>query len=138
MEELIARTRESSRSSEPLSQDIEPKARTVGSPDSILDAEPGAESDALPQQHEARIEVETPSGQQDDESRRKLVRQLFNDFWAGADDKPATFAERLEIAEGYINERLAERNVTWRLDAATRMRLGLPNSSASVRSKLQA
>jgi hypothetical protein len=63
----------------------------------------------------------------DDRHRRDLIRALFNDFWAGLDEKPATFAERLDAAEDYINGRLAERRVGWRLDAATRKQLGLPS-----------
>jgi hypothetical protein len=54
------------------------------------------------------------------------VRQFFNDFWRSADDKPVTFAERLNQAEGYINERLAARGEAWQLDPATRKQLGLP------------
>src|SRR5262249_41176103 len=43
-----------------------------------------------------------------------------------AEDKPRTFAERLNRAEGHINERLAARGETWQLDAASRKQLGLP------------
>ena len=68
----------------------------------------------------------------DHDSRRKLVRQLFNDFWTGIDDKPATFAERLDLAEGYINQRLADCDAGWQLDPATRKQLGLPAFRASV------
>jgi hypothetical protein len=60
------------------------------------------------------------------ERRREIVRQVFNDFWRSADDKPVTFAERLNRAEGYINERLAARGEAWQLDPATRKQLGLP------------
>jgi hypothetical protein len=60
------------------------------------------------------------------ERRRKIVRQFFNDFWRSADDKPVTFAERLNQAESYINERLAARGEAWQLDPATRKQLGLP------------
>jgi hypothetical protein len=58
--------------------------------------------------------------------RRDLVRMLFNDFWSGAYEKPASFVERLDQAEDYVNERLAETNEFWRLDAETRVTLGLP------------
>jgi len=68
----------------------------------------------------------------DHDSRRKLVRQLFNDFWTGIEDKPATFAERLDLAEGYINQRLEDCDAGWRLDPATRQQLGLPAFRASV------
>jgi hypothetical protein len=50
----------------------------------------------------------------------------FNDFWVSAEDKPGTFAERLNQAEGYINERLAARGEAWQLDPAIRKQLGLP------------
>jgi len=43
-----------------------------------------------------------------------------------AEDKPRTFAERVNRAEGHINERLAARGETWQLDAASRKQLGLP------------
>jgi hypothetical protein len=72
-------------------------------------------------------QIESPPVQQDDESRRKLIRQLFNEYWNGIEDKPPTFAERLEIAERYINDQLASRDVGWRLDAITRQQLGLPS-----------
>ena len=58
--------------------------------------------------------------------RRDLVRMLFNDFWSGAYEKPATFVERLDQAEDHVNERLAETGEFWRLDAKTRITLGLP------------
>jgi len=51
---------------------------------------------------------------------------LFNDFWSDTHDKPATFVERLDQAEEYVNERLAADNEFWRLDANTRAILGLP------------
>jgi hypothetical protein len=66
------------------------------------------------------------STRQELERRREIVRQFFNDFWRSADDKPVTFAERLNQAEGYINERLAARGEAWQLDPATRKQLGLP------------
>jgi hypothetical protein len=46
--------------------------------------------------------------QEEIQRRRGLVRTLFNDFWSGAHDKPTTFVERLDQAEDYLNERLAE------------------------------
>jgi hypothetical protein len=121
-------------SAEPPSQDPAPEASAASRPDTVLRVELPAKTDALPRQDGVSIEpppvqeVETVSVQQDDESRRKLIRQLFNEYWTGIDDKPATFAERLEIAKGYINERLADRDVGWRLDGVTRKQLGLPAS----------
>ena len=92
-----------------------------------------SEADALAP-HEPDIEtspaerIASPSVQLDDESRRKLIRQLFNEYWNGIEDKPPTFAERLQIAERYINDQLASRDVGWRLDPITRKQLGLPSS----------
>jgi hypothetical protein len=63
--------------------------------------------------------------------RRDLVRMLFNDFWSGAYEKPAAFVERLDQAEDYVNERLAETGEVWQLDAKTRVALGLPPRSHS-------
>ena len=84
----------------------------------------------------AHAEVEADAGispiahnelsQQEIERRRSLVRALFNDFWRGAHDKPVAFVERLDRAEDYLNERLAASGEFWRLDANTRVTLGLP------------
>jgi hypothetical protein len=74
--------------------------------------------------------------QQEIERRRNLVRIFFNDFWRGASDKPAAFVERLDQAENYLNERLAANRELWRVDATTRLMLGLPpraNSSGSAK-----
>lgn len=60
------------------------------------------------------------------ERRRNLVRTLFNDFWRGEDQKPASFTARLDQAEDYLNQRLAANRETWRLDAESRVILGLP------------
>jgi hypothetical protein len=84
----------------------------------------------------ASIESERPIGsetdgapdQQEIDRRRGMVRAFFNDYWSTVDDKPASFAERLDRAEGYINERVAAGGETWRLGAATRKQLGLPPS----------
>lgn len=68
-------------------------------------------------------------GQQEVERRRGLVRAFFNDFWSGTHEKPAAFAERLDQAEDYLNERLTANGEGWRLDAKTRIMLGLPPRS---------
>jgi hypothetical protein len=67
--------------------------------------------------------------QEEIQRRRNLVRTLFNDFWSGAYEKPASFVERLDEAEDYVNERLAETGEFWQLDAKTRVTLGLPPRS---------
>jgi hypothetical protein len=69
--------------------------------------------------------------QQEIQRRRDLVRALFNDFWSGSPDKPAGFADRLNQAENYINERLAACGEFWQLDAKTRAMLSLPPGSNS-------
>jgi hypothetical protein len=68
---------------------------------------------------------------QEIQRRRDLVRTLFNDFWTGADEKPASFVERLDQAEDYVNERLAASGEFWHLNAKTRITLGLPPRSNS-------
>jgi hypothetical protein len=69
--------------------------------------------------------------QEEIQRRRNLVRMLFNDFWSGAYDKPIAFVERLNQAEDYLNERLAANGELWRLDAESRVMLGLPPRSHS-------
>ena len=87
---------------------------------------PGADSVAVGDESQISIKTGASPNQQEIERRREVVRQLFNDFWVSAEDKPGTFAERLNRAEGHINERLAACGETWQLDAATRKQLGLP------------
>jgi hypothetical protein len=88
--------------------------------------EPGADSIALQPESQISITCEASLKQQEIERRRKIVRQFFNDSWMSTDDKPRTFAERLNRAEDHINEQLAARGEAWQLDAATRKQLGLP------------
>jgi hypothetical protein len=87
---------------------------------------PGADNIAVRPESQISTTSEAPANQQEIARRREIVRQFFNDFWVSADDKPSTFAERLNRAEGHINERLAARGETWQLDATTRKQLGLP------------
>jgi len=68
--------------------------------------------------------------QQEIERRRGLVRAFFNDFWSGMHDKPAAFGARLDQAEDYLNGRLTANGEVWRLDAKTRIMLGLPPRSS--------
>ena len=135
LDALIHRGRRPTGSVEPASQEPTVEAPMGGPLTSIRRVEPAPETNAPPGHDEGAIE--TLSGQeakaltvqQDDESRRELIRRLFNEYWTGVEDKPPTFAQRLEIAKAYINERLADRDVGWRLDAVTRKQLGLPSSS---------
>ena len=94
--------------------------------DTVAEEAPGADSIAVRPESQIRITTEASLNRQEIERRREIVRRFFNDFWRSTDDKPATFAERLNRAEGHINERLAARGETWQLDAATRKQLGLP------------
>src|ERR1700686_2616785 len=73
-------------------------------------------------------EPESSPSQEEIDRRRGIVRKFFNDYWSSVDDKPASFAERLDGAEGYINERVAAGGEAWRLSPATRKQLGLPTS----------
>jgi len=96
--------------------------------DTMAEEEPVADSVAVrPESHQIGITSEVSPNKQEIERRREIVRQFFNDFWMSTDDKPRTFAERLNRAEDHINERLAACGERWRLDAATRKQLGLPN-----------
>ena len=79
---------------------------------------------------ESRAVVESDSAPDPEEidRRRGMVRAFFNDYWSTVEEKPTSFAERLDRAEGYINERVAAGGEIWRLGAATRKQLGLPPS----------
>jgi len=70
--------------------------------------------------------------QQEIERRRSLVRNLFNDFWSGASEKPVAFVDRLDQAEDYLNERLAASGEIWQLDEKTRVILGLPPTKSGA------
>jgi hypothetical protein len=74
------------------------------------------------------VESEGPPSQEEIDRRRGMVRAFFNDYWSSTDEKPASFAERLDRAESYINERVAAGGEAWRLGPATRKQLGLPPS----------
>ena len=87
---------------------------------------PGADSIAVRPESQLSIKTGASPNRQEIARRREIVRQFFIDFWRSTDDKPSTFAERLNRAEGHINERLAARGETWQLDATTRKQLGLP------------
>jgi hypothetical protein len=84
----------------------------------------------IEQKAQVRVVSAGPPDQQEIQRRRELVRTLFNDFWNGSDEKPATFADRLNLAESYVNERLTAAGEIWQLDAKTRKILGLPPSSS--------
>jgi len=103
----------------------DPNARSETA-NTMAEEAPGADSIAVRLESQISIKTGTSPNQQEIERRREIVRQFFTDFWVSAEDKPGTFAERLNRAEGHINERLAARGETWQLDAASRKQLGLP------------
>jgi hypothetical protein len=93
--------------------------------------DPASGADSIRDQPEHRIgtKAEDPPNRQELGRRRDIVRKFFNDFWSSTDDRPGTFAERLNQAEDYINERLSACGEPWLLDPATRKQLGLPPQS---------
>jgi hypothetical protein len=124
---------------------VEPESPIKVEPESEIRAEPATpirveSEDRSPPEPERRITVEpeparripvesaNPTSPEEINRRRAIVRGFFNDYWSSVEDKPASFAERLDRAEGYINERVAAGGEVWRLDPATRKQLGLPAS----------
>ena len=114
------------RSEPPVEIESPPEAQISAAPEKPagIVPEPGAgvESDHRPDESDGAPD------QAELDRRRSLVRGFFNDYWSSIDDKPASFAERLDGAEGYINERVAAGGERWRLTPATRKQLGLPPS----------
>jgi hypothetical protein len=96
-------------------------------PESRISVETEIPARVEPASH-AGVESEGPPSQEEIDRRRAMVRSFFNDYWSSADEKPASFAERLDRAESYINERVAAGGEAWRLGPATRKQLGLPPS----------
>jgi NADPH:quinone reductase len=88
-------------------------------------ASDAASSVAQPESPTSAITEDSPN-RQELGRRRDIVRRFFNDFWKSTDVKPVAFAERLNQAESYINERLAACGETWQLNSGTRKQLGLP------------
>ena len=93
---------------------------------------PGVDSVAVRPESQISIKPEASPDKEEIERRREIVRHFFNDFWVSAEDKPGTFAERLNRAEGHINERLAAGGETWQLDAESRKQLHLPPPKARL------
>ena len=91
-------------------------------------ASDAASSVAQPESPTSAISEDSPN-RQELERRRDIMRRFFNDFWKSTDVKPVAFAERLNQAESYINERLAACGETWQLNSGTRKQLGLPPHS---------
>jgi hypothetical protein len=109
----------------------QPSTKTEDSPNQqeLEGLASSAESIVVRPGNQPSTKTEDTPNQQELERRRKIVRQFFNDFWRSADAKPVTFAERLNLAEGYINERLVACGEAWQLDSAVRKQLGLPPHS---------
>jgi hypothetical protein len=107
--------------------DIQPEAQINVEPQAQINVEPETRIDIEPESPISVDSTGSPNSQEIDR-RRAIVRKFFNDYWASIDDKPASFAARLDGAEGYINERVAAGGEAWRLDPATRKQLGLPPS----------
>ena len=109
----------------------QPSTKTEDSPNQqeLEGLASSAESIVVRPGNQPGTKTEDTPNQQELERRRKIVRQFFNDFWRSADAKPVTFAERLNLAEGYINERLVACGEAWQLDSAVRKQLGLPPHS---------
>jgi hypothetical protein len=117
-------------------RDISPEHRAdiESRPEGEISVAPESLAGAAPESR-ISVEFESPVGQSDSapnqeeiDRRRSLVRGFFNDYWSSIDDKPTSFADRLDGAEGYINERVAAGGETWQLSPATRKQLGLPPS----------
>jgi hypothetical protein len=115
--------------------EIEPATRISVEPENPISverekpisAEPAGRS-FVASEGQVRVEAEGPPSPEEIDRRRAVVRAFFNDYWSSVEDKPASFAERLDGAEAYINERVAAGGEAWRLDPATRKLLGLPPS----------
>jgi hypothetical protein len=68
------------------------------------DLAPGVDGVAVRPESQISIKPEASPNKQEIERRREIVRHFFNDFWMSTDDKPRTFAERLNRAEDHIND----------------------------------
>jgi hypothetical protein len=126
--EITTATASFFRSSRPASIEAESAAVDTEGATATALLSAGAHVDGEPQI--AAIARFVPD-QQEIERRRSMVRIFFNDFWDGASDKPAAFVARLDEAEDYLNERLAANGESWRVDAETRLMLGLPARASS-------
>jgi hypothetical protein len=106
---------------------VEPE-RPIGiEPETPIIAEPAGRN-FVAVDGQDRVDAEASPTPEEIDRRRAVVRAFFNDYWSSVEDKPASFAERLDGAEAYINERVAAGGEAWRLDPATRKLLGLPPS----------
>lgn len=119
---------ESHISTEPEIQiSVEPESPISVETENRIAVEPENRSSVEPQSR-SNVESAGSTSPEEIDRRRAIVRGFFNDYWSSVEDKPTSFAERLDRAEGYINERVAAGGEDWRLDPATRKQLGLPAS----------
>lgn len=107
----------------PISVEVEAQVESETPTSAEPETPPSVEPESPPV-----VDIEGAPSQQEIDRRRGMVRAFFNDYWSSADDKPPSFAERLDRAESYINERVAAGGEAWRLGPATRKQLGLPPS----------
>jgi hypothetical protein len=107
--------------------ELAPEGSAGIAPERPISAEP-ARPDFVQPGGPAGVEADGAPNPEEIDRRRAVVRAFFNDYWSSVEDKPASFAERLDGAEAYINERVEAGGEVWRLDPATRKLLGLPPS----------
>lgn len=108
---------------EPLAEEPPAAPSTITAADAV--------DDKVDRENAAGAVTLTAPDPQELKRRRELVRAMFNEFWSDRIDKPASFVDRLNEAESYLNERLAASGESWQLDAEARDMLGLPAHSAS-------
>jgi len=112
--------------------EVEAEDRPPAESERPVDTKPPEPVAVAPPAHRTEPQIRTGAdaaaapSQDEIDRRRGMVRRYFNDYWSSVEDKPASFAERLDGAEGYINERVAAEGEAWQLDPATRKQLGLP------------
>jgi hypothetical protein len=107
--------------------DLAPESPAGIAPERPINAEP-ASPGFVQSIGPAAVDADGGPNPEEIDRRRAVVRAFFNDYWSSVEDKPASFAERLDGAEAYINERVEAGGEVWRLDPATRKLLGLPPS----------
>jgi hypothetical protein len=111
---------------EPTTREVDIDVEIAVEPASAAQVEHGVDGATI-----IELEPREPPTAEEIDRRRAMVRGYFNDYWSSIEDKPASFAERLDHAESYINERVAAGGEAWRLSPATRRQLGLPPSRSA-------
>jgi len=114
-----------------ITEDLRSSAHNIATKlksEAVIEAKCSPIQKEIEERREVHIDTNSSATQKELTRRREIVRRLFNDFWKFADDRPVTFAERLNQAQPYINQRLIVDGETWQLDDATRKELGLPTA----------